>query len=63
MRKLFCDRCGDEMNIAFIKIYIGSRDHGGMEICEKCTGALFRFMGMNTPGSGYEKLDSEVAEQ
>lgn len=63
MRKLFCDRCGDEMKIAFVNIYIGSRDRVGLDICEKCTDALYRFMGMNTPGGGYEKLDSEVAEE
>lgn len=62
MRKVFCDRCGNEMKIAFINIYIGSRDRTGLEICEPCTDALYRFMGVNTQ-SGYEKLDSEVAEQ
>lgn len=63
MRKLFCDRCGEEMKIPYIRVWVGLRDGNGQELCEKCCDALYRFMGINTPGGGYEKLDSEVAEQ
>ena len=40
MRKLFCDRCGEEMKFAQMNVWIGSRT-----------------------SDGYEKIDSEVAEQ
>lgn len=64
MIKCFCDRCGEEMKVKvpYMKVFFGSRD-SGKELCEKCSDALYRFMGINTPGGGYEKLDSEVAEQ
>ena len=62
MRKLFCDRCGDEMKWSHINVWIGSRTSDGLELCEKCSDALYRFMGINTAGGGYEKLDSEVKE-
>lgn len=60
MRKVFCDRCGEEMKVPYINVWIGWRDRDAMEMCEKCCDALYRFMGMNTPGGGYEKLDSEM---
>lgn len=63
MRKLFCDRCGEKMRFAQMNVWIGSRASDGLELCEKCCDALYRFMGINTPGGGYEKLESEVAEQ
>lgn len=63
MRKIICDRCGEEMKAPYINVRIGWRDCDGLELCEPCTEALYRFMGINTPGGGYEKLDSEVAEQ
>lgn len=61
MRKIFCDRCGEEMKVPYINVWIGSRE-GATELCEKCSDALNRFMGRNTHGGGYEKLDSEVPE-
>lgn len=63
MRKIFCDRCGEEMKVPYINVWIGFRDGAGTELCEKCSDALNRFMGRNTPGGGYEKLDSEGPEQ
>ena len=62
MRKIFCDRCGEEMKVPYINVWIGFREGAGIELCENCSDALNRFMGRNTPGSGYEKLDSEVPE-
>lgn len=63
MRKIFCDRCGEEMKAPYINVWIGFREGACIELCEKCSDALDRFMGRNTPGGGYEKLDSEVPEQ
>lgn len=59
MIKRFCDRCGNEIKVAYIRLWIGITRDDGIELCEPCTDALYRFMGMNT-GGGYEKLDSEI---
>lgn len=63
MIKRFCDRCENEMKVAYIRLWIGHTRDDGMELCEHCTDALYRFMGINTPSGGYEKLDSEVLEK
>lgn len=63
MRKIFCNRCGGEMRLPYIYVWIGLREGPETELCEKCSDALDRFMGRNTPGGGYEKIDSEVPEQ
>ena len=60
MVKRFCDRCGKEIKVAHIRLWIGIARDDGKELCEPCTDALYRFMGMNTPGGGYKKLDSEI---
>ena len=60
MRKVFCDRCGKEMKVPYINVWITARDRDAMELCEPCTDALYRFMGISTPGGGYEQLDSEM---
>ena len=57
MKKIICDRCGNEMKIAYINIFIGRISGEPLDLCEYCANALYRFMGMNT--AGYEKLDSE----
>lgn len=62
MKKIICDRCGNEMEVP-MTIWVGSRATNGLDLCVYCTDAFNRFMGINTPGGGYEKLDSEVAEQ
>lgn len=59
MKRVFCDRCNTEIKIAFIQLWIGRRDGEPLDMCEECTEALYRFMGMNTAGQGYEKLESE----
>lgn len=63
MRKVICDRCGNEMKVPHINVWLGTRASDGLDLCEYCADALYRFMGINTPSGGYEKLDSEVAEQ
>ena len=63
MKKIFCDRCGTEIKAAYSRIYTGVGASNMYELCEHCDEAFGRFMGINTPGGGYEKLDSEVAEQ
>lgn len=63
MLRRFCDRCNEEMKVPHINVWLGSRTSNCLELCEKCTDAFYRFMGINTPGGGYEKLDSEVPEQ
>ena len=63
MKRVFCDRFNTEMKIAFIHLWIGRLESEPLDMCEQCTEALYRFMGMNTAGGGYEKLDSEVAEK
>jgi len=63
MRKYFCDRCDNEMKIPYIRLWIGMQTNQAQELCEPCADALYRFMGINTPGGGYEKLDSEVMEE
>lgn len=63
MIKRFCDRCGNEMKVAYIRLWIGIARDDGIELCEPCTDALYRFMGMNTAGGGYEKLDSEIEQK
>lgn len=62
MKKLFCDRCGEEIKIAHIHIWL-KQGYEPFDICEPCANAFYRFMGIDTAGGGYEKLDSEVAEQ
>lgn len=62
MKKYFCDRCGKEMKAPYIRLWIGHRDSDGQELCQKCNDALYSFMGINTPGGGYEKLDSELVK-
>lgn len=60
MRKLFCDRCGEEMKVPYKRVWIGFREDDALELCKKCSDALDRFMGIDTPGGGYEQLESEV---
>ena len=57
MKKLFCDRCGHEMQIAYVGLWVGRLSGEPLDLCENCANALYRFMGMNT--AGYEKLNSE----
>ncbi len=59
MRKVYCDRCGEEMKVPHMNVWIGLQYAAATELCEKCSDALYRFMGINTPGGGYERLDSE----
>ena len=59
MRKVYCDRCGEEMKAPHMNVLIGLQYDVATELCEKCSDALYRFMGINTPGGGYERLDSE----
>ena len=63
MRKIICDRCGDELRKSYIHLWTNQGMCEPLDMCEKCTDAFYRFMGINTPGGGYEKLESEVAEQ
>jgi hypothetical protein len=51
------------MKIPYIRLWIGMQTNQAQELCEPCADALYRFMGINTPGGGYEKLDSEVMEE
>ena len=60
MKRMFCDRCGNEIGIAQIHIWVGVRDKEPLDICEYCADAFYRFMGIGN--AGYEKLDSEYDE-
>ena len=65
MKKVYCDRCGNDVNVPNpIQISIGraigfsTHDDVELDICENCNDALRRFLGLDS--AGYEKLDSEI---
>lgn len=60
MKRLFCDRCGNEMQVAYKRVWISLQFGTPVELCQNCADALDRFMG--TDSAGYEKITSEVAE-
>lgn len=62
MIRFFCDRCGNEINVpnpysVYLAREIGASSEYEMDVCESCSEALKRFLGINS--AGYEQLESE----
>lgn len=64
MRRVYCDRCGNEIMVPNYFSVCMERQTGvdscELDLCETCVRALKRFLGVNTRGGGYEQLDSEI---
>lgn len=63
MRKVYCDRCANKIEVAnYYSLGMARQVDTGvteLDLCEPCAKSLKRFLGIDTPGGGYEQLDSE----